>query len=103
MYLDLVDVRRIVGALAERGNVDLMFDVVPRWVAALSHLKPPMAQSLRMPPMPWGAGRRGLERLLASWAGPSPRAEMVPVPLPKGPLPAPVPRLGWTLAAIVRL
>lgn len=84
MYLHPGQVASILQRLDRReGPVKLMFDVVPRWVWALSRLSPPLGRSLRLPPMGWGSSASGLRRRLAEWLGRDPHSTLRPIPLPR--------------------
>lgn len=97
MYLDERDVSALVEALADRGEVGLVFDVVPPWLSALSRFRPPMSRGLRVPRMPWGTDGAGLRERLRRWAGPGAEVTVSRLDMPGGPLPIQLPTAGATV------
>lgn len=90
MYLPEREVATILRSLADRGNVFVLFDVVPPWLSRLSRLRPPVAGDLRLPPMPWGVSARGLPDHVTRWLGAPVPADALAVwriPMPSGPVP----------------
>ena len=66
MYLEPVQVERIVRAVSERAGWSLVFDIVPPWVSAVTRYGLPWAR-FRIPRMPWGARRCDLEARVRTW------------------------------------
>lgn len=88
MYLDEAEVRRLTRAVAERGDVFFLFDVVPPWLSQLSRFRLPFSRSLRIPRMPWGVRETDLPDRVRGWLGHPPAdLELWPIPMPSGPLP----------------
>jgi len=87
MYLRETEVRALVRGLPQRGELVLLFDVVPPWLSWVSRLRPPMSRGLRVPHMPWGVRARGLPALVEDWLGPRVSVQTWPIPMPSGPLP----------------
>lgn len=86
MYLQPNAVQRILNRWSETVGGELMFDIVPPWVAALSRIRVPMTRTFRLPQMPWGAGRTALERLVELSVRRPYHLSMNACPLPAGPV-----------------
>jgi O-methyltransferase involved in polyketide biosynthesis len=68
MYLAPENVRRLLGAIADRfPGGEMVFDVVPRWFSRLTILGLRQTPHYRLPPMPWGIDRNELEPTLRQW------------------------------------
>ena len=89
MYLEPSDIRHLLQAWATTAapGSQLAFDVVPPWVTWISRLRVPLTPSFRLPKMPFGAGRRDLERWAKDILGDGGHWEIAPCPLPSGPIP----------------
>ncbi|MEM6790011.1 MAG: class I SAM-dependent methyltransferase [Myxococcota bacterium] len=90
MYLPAREVAQLMRRLSARGDVLVVFDVVPPWVSRLSRLRPPVARGLRVPPMPWGVAKGDVRALLSRWLSVPPATldlETWSLPMPSGPLP----------------
>ncbi len=91
MYLPEPDVARLVTRWAdeaEEAGGALLFDVVPRWVSALSQVRVPLTPTFRLPVMPWGIAAPALDRWLAQTLGSRPHHRTLsPLAMPSGPIP----------------
>jgi len=69
MYFEEAEVKRLLTAILERfPDVELMFDVIPRWLSRKSMAGLQKTRHYRVPKMPWGIGQGELEPLLRSWS-----------------------------------
>jgi len=82
MYLDPRETADLFRALEQRGDVTIMFDVVPPWVALLSRLRPPLGRSLRLPTMSWGVRADRIAHELEGWLDRDVDLDLHDIPLP---------------------
>lgn len=65
MYLQLEDVRELIGAIFERfgGRVEMAFDIIPRFIIRKSVKGLRKTPHYTTPPMPWGLNRNELQTI----------------------------------------
>jgi len=69
MYLERSEVQGLFAAILDRfANVELVFDVIPRWYSRKTLTGFQRTKTFKVPPMPWGANRCELESLLRGWS-----------------------------------
>lgn len=69
MYFDEDDVKRLYRAVLERWpDVELYFDVIPRWFSKKTMAGFSKTKRYVTPPMPWGVNRSEVKRVLSQWA-----------------------------------
>jgi O-methyltransferase involved in polyketide biosynthesis len=83
MYFEESEVRALLVAILDRfPGVEIVFDVIPRWLSRRTLRGWNKTRRYRTPPMPWGVDARDLERTLRAW---SPRIASVRL-VPFGPV-----------------
>ncbi|RMH94974.1 class I SAM-dependent methyltransferase [Lysobacter pythonis] len=69
MYFEEAQIKTLVTRIAERwSEVDLMFDMLPRWLSRKTLSGLWATPHYRVPPMPWGVNRDEIAPLLKSWS-----------------------------------